>query len=209
MAGRAGTSNFEFPAGESELPRVADGLSRDVVECVPADGAHRDCAPYRASASMRKEPEAEEAGDENGDASGIVPGSNGPDAFGGGDPCKQQGAANVEDERQGEARQNAEHTAPGAEPVEFAEEQGNHQGGLEGTDAAARVVNAHHSVPISMTLPCWMAGIPMAASSSMVAPTFARVRSWMRGPSTNVGHGTATRKKQTGKTKAEKLKAES
>jgi hypothetical protein len=74
-----------------------------------------------------------------------VPGRHGPDTLCRRNPGEEQGAAEVERESQGKTGDNAKRAAPGAERIEFAEEQRDHQRSLEGADTAARLVNADHS----------------------------------------------------------------
>jgi hypothetical protein len=62
-------------------------------------------------------------------------------SFGGSDGSEQKGSANVEHESQREAGEHADDPAQNGKGVEFAEEQGNHEGGLNRTDAAASFVN--------------------------------------------------------------------
>src|SRR6266568_1549551 len=88
-------------------------------------------------------PEAEETGDQDGHTRGVVPGGNGAYAVGLAHLGQQQGAAHIEQKGQSETGKYARHAARDAQRVEFAQEQGNHQGGLHGADAAAGFINAN------------------------------------------------------------------
>jgi hypothetical protein len=90
-------------------------------------------------------PEREEAGDEDGDAGGVMPGRDGTGAFMSGDPRQQGRTRDIEKKRECKTRENAQRAAHGAQGIKLAQEEGDHQRGLERADAAARVINADHS----------------------------------------------------------------
>src|SRR6266700_3689360 len=88
-------------------------------------------------------PQEEETGDQDGHTCRVVPGGNGTDAVGLAHLSQQQGAARVEHKGQSEPGKYAPQAAPDAQRVEFAQEQGKHQGRLHGADAAAGLINAY------------------------------------------------------------------
>ena len=94
--------------------------------------------------SSRDQPEREETSDENRDAGGVVPGRNSVDTLCRCNLGEQQRPAYVEYERQGEPRNHAKRAPSDAEGIQLAQEEGNHQRGLERADATARLVNSHH-----------------------------------------------------------------
>ena len=97
---------------------------------------------------------------------------------------------------------HAKRAAPGGEGIELAEEQGNHQRGLEGADAAARLVNADHSGADLDDIAVLDGGHPEAGQATRRSSRLlSRISDWVTKFSSPEGQGTATRKKRMGKVK--------
>jgi len=90
----------------------------------------------------REGPEAEKAGDGDGEAGGVVPLVQGAHAFLVGLVAEDEGADDVEGKGQAEADEDQDGAGDQSEAVELAHEKPGHEGGLEGADAGAGFVHA-------------------------------------------------------------------
>ena len=90
----------------------------------------------------REQPKDGKGSEENRESRGVMPARDGADTLHGGSPTEEEGAAQVEGERDGDATDDEQQSPKANQTIEFAEESGCHEGAGKRTNAAARILDS-------------------------------------------------------------------